>query len=143
MAYITNVHVFYEIAKEAHDAMQSAIENDRNTAFKQSCIAIAFCSMHFEALIYIAALQRFGAKTAKEIDKLPYEQRLERLGCPHETLLAGAKELRLQRKEMIHEKAIDLESSPNLNSMNIRFAWDVADESMEFIDALRVQLNAP
>ncbi|MGN6227374.1 MAG: hypothetical protein ACTHNM_08065 [Dyella sp.] len=153
MAYLSNVDIYYEMAEEAYKVMSEALQTryvmsvDRKTmtvdgakvelASKQAFIVIAFCAIHFEALVYIIALQKLGPEGALRVDRKLYEDRIVALGCPHDSLLKQAKHLREVRKKMVHEKAIDLEAKPDLYAANIGMAWDAAHDAVMFIRELR------
>jgi len=156
VAYLTNCNTFYEMAEESYSAMELALKGSRsisadgktmtedgakrNFASKQALIVIAFSAMHFEALVFIVAHQKLGMSAAQRLDRKLYEERLVALGCTNQSLIDQAKNLREMRKEMVHEKAIDLGSKPDLNSMNIRIAWDAAYQAISFIRELRSRL---
>ena len=146
------------MAEEAYSAMEASLTESRSIspdgktmkldgekryfASKQAFIVVAFCAMHFEALTFIVAHKMLGMSAARQIDRKLYEQRLVALGCPHQSLIEKAKNLRELRKEMIHEKAIDLESSPDLNTLNIRLAGGAAYEAISFIREYRASVLA-
>lgn len=152
MPYLSNVDVFLAMAEESYAAMQEAMSADRTpkpdgsgyiitydatrSAFKHACIAIAFSAMFFEALIYLVSLQRFGKPAATKIDRMLYEERLAALGVTDPELLTMAKEFRSIRKELVHEKAVELgevvDPAP-------RYAQHMADEAMRFVAALKGQ----
>lgn len=158
MGYLTNVETYYEMAEEAYKAMSEALQTRRTIsadhktmtvdgaksqlASRQAFIVIAFCAIHFEALVYILALEKVGTTEALKVDRKLYEERLRALGCPHQALIDQAKRLREIRKDMIHEKAIDLGSKPDLHKMNIGMAWDAAHDAITFIRNLRAAVLA-
>jgi hypothetical protein len=156
VAYLSNVDTYYDIAEEAYEAMKQALRGSQEiaadgqsmvvrgekkyVASKQACVVIAFSSIYFEALVFILAHNRFGLGRALKIDRKTYEERLRELDCPHQVLLDQARALREMRKEMIHEKAIDLEARPDLNAMDIRMPSACAHDAITFIRTLRANL---
>lgn len=155
MAYLTNVDVFLSIAEESYAAMKLAFESGRRpkpdglgyivtldatrTSFKQACITVAFAAMYFESLIYLIALRELGKDEALKVDRMLYEDRLEILGVKDTELLAKAQEFRKARKELVHEKAIELGQPIDPPP---RYAQDMAEQTMQFIAALRAHLVA-
>ena len=155
MAYLSNVDVFLAIAEESHSAMTASLESGRRpkpdgsgyivtydqtyTSFKQACATVAFAAMYFEALMYLLALQHRGKDAALKLDRLLYEKRLEAIGVADPTLLAMAKEFREARKELVHEKAIELGQPIDPPP---RYAQAMADQAMKFLKALRAELVA-
>ena len=155
MPYLSNVDVFLAMAEESYAAMQEATSAGRTpkpdgsgymvtfdatrSAFKHACIVIAFSAMFFEALTYLISLQRYGKAEAAKIDRMLYEERLVVLGVTNPELLALAKEFRGIRKELVHEKAVELgqviEPAP-------RYAQHMAEEAMKFVVALKGQFVA-
>jgi hypothetical protein len=150
------VDTYYEIAHEAYEAMKQALHGSHEiapdgksmvvhgekkyAASKQACVVIAFSSIYFEALVFILAHNKFGLDRALKIDRRVYEERLRELGCPHQPLLDQARALSEMRKEMVHEKAIDLEARADLNAMGIRMVTTCAHDAITFIRNLRANL---
>lgn len=155
MPYLSNVDVFLAMAEESYAAMQEAMSAGRTpksdgsgyiitydatrAAFKYACIVIAFSAMFFEALTYLLSLQRFGKAVATKIDRMPYEERLVALGVTDPGLLTMAKEFRGIRKELVHEKAVELGQAIDPAP---RYAQHMADKAMKFVAALKGQFVA-
>jgi hypothetical protein len=155
MTYHSNLDVFFSVAEESYSTMKDATAAGRRpnpdgsgyilswdvtrTSFKHACITVAFAAMYFEALIYLLALRDLGKEEAIKIDRMLYEARLEKIGVTDPDLLIRARQFREARKELIHEKAIDL-NQPTLPPP--RYAQKMADDAMQFITDLRAHLLA-
>jgi hypothetical protein len=157
MAYLSNVDVFYSLVEDSYSAMGLAMERGRTpkpdgsgfivsidsyeTAFKNACVVVAFSGMFLEALVYLVALRRFSKSKAQEIDRIkPYRERLEAMGITDSRLLDQAELFQKARRELVHEKALEL-GKPIANPPI--YAQDAAEQAIEFIRSLREQLVAP
>lgn len=118
----TNVHIFGAIADTAYDRMAKEMEKSvhpmpdgsagsirtvdpEQTAFKQAMISVVFSSIWLEALLHLLIVWRFGKQKFKKVDRVTYENKLRLLGCKDKALLNKVKELRISRRELVHEKA--------------------------------------
>ena len=118
----TNVHIFGAIADTAYDKMREEMKKSvrpmpdgspgsirtfdpEQAAFKQAMISVIFSSIWLEAWLHLLIVRRFGKEKFKKVDRLTYEYKLRLLGCKDEALLNKVKELRISRRELVHEKA--------------------------------------
>jgi hypothetical protein len=108
--------------------------------FKSAMIAIVFCGMHIDALIYIRLRERFGRDSARKLDRKPHEERLNALGISEHELIARVVAFREARKDLVHEKAEDMEE---ISLTEIRTAQRVADQAISLMDEMRSALVAP
>lgn len=153
---LTNAEIYLAIAEEAFAGMKELEKASRSPkpngepgaiiridpeqkSFKKAMISIAFSAMYFEALIFLTAVARFGRPEALKIDRMFYEDRLQRFGIIDPSILSRAKSFRESRKDLIHEKAIEIS---DLDSSSMRFAQKVASDVVPFIREVR-SLLAP
>ena len=157
MGVLSNIDVYWAIAEEAHANMQTAWaehvtpkpdgqpgyiirwDPDRSS-FKSAMIAIAFCGMFLDSLLYLSLQDRLGRVKALRVDRLPHEKRLEALGIIDSVLLDRMVAFRESRKDLVHEKAVEL---TDLTGQSIRTAQDTADSAMSLMQDIRVLLVAP
>ena len=149
------MNVFLEIAQEAYSEMKQIDARHRSAkpdgtpgfvivldperrSFKQALIAITFSAMYFEALVYLSACLRLGEAAARKIDSMIYEERLTELGITDSSLLTRAKEFRAARKELIHEKAVDITET---DGPSTRRAQDTAAFALTFVRDVRAQIR--
>ena len=83
----------------------SKIFDPEQTSFKQAMIATVFTCIWLEATLQLLIVDKFGRNCFREVDKDPYETKLQLLGCEDEELLKKAVRLRRARRELVHEKA--------------------------------------
>jgi len=146
----SNVETYLAIAREAHAEMKRLDGESRRPkqdgspghivtydperrSLKQAMIAIAFAGIYFEAAVYLVALKKVTKGKAGKIDRLPYEQRLPKLGITDQSLLDGAQALRETRKDLVHEKAV---LPAELEAATFRLAQKSADQALAFINQL-------
>ena len=55
--------------------------------------------------MHLLIVDRYGKNCFREVDKDPYETKLQLLGCGEEELLKKVGRLRRVRRELVHEKA--------------------------------------
>lgn len=140
---LTNIRVYYKIAKEAHIAamdalLNSKIPNPHNTngwiitidpeqkSFKNSLIAIVFSGIFIEALFHLMITKKNGIETFKKYDFKSYREKLVLLGCIDEKILNHSDEFQKLRKEIVHEKAY-------LDNGQIREAQAEASAALDFV----------
>lgn len=157
MQVISNIDVYWAIAEEAHAAMQASlseyqtpkpngelgfiIRNDPDRrSFKQAMIAIAFSGMVLDSLLYLLLLERLGKAKAAKVDRLPHEERVIALGITDAGLLGRVVAFREARKELVHEKAVDISE---LGGQTMRTAQREAEHAVALIKELRTALAAP
>jgi len=123
---ITNAHVYLAIAVEAQ-AESDRLEklgrrpmpdgqpgeiityDPEQRSFKNALIAIAFATMFLEAAFYITGVERFGKSAyIQKHDRKTYEEKLRLFGVYDEEIIAAAKHCREVRRDLVHEKAADL-----------------------------------
>lgn len=142
----TNRHVFFDIAKDALDQQRAAMEqfnspkegggyirrsDPHRTAFKQSMIGITFCCCYLEALMWQLGTLKLGSQYE---DRVGYKKKLLALGVTDKTLLAQADHLSTVRRELMHEKAEDLEKAA---SARIFFGQTEAEKALAFVTVIR------
>lgn len=157
MEIITNIDVYWSIAEEAHAAMQADLTelmtpkpNDEpgyiirwdpgRRSFKNAMVAIVFAGMYLDALLYITLQRRLGRPDALKVDRSSHEERLERLGVTDPAILDRVREFREARKDLVHEKAVQL---ADLGGQAMHTAQDAADSAMSLMWDIRVLLAAP
>lgn len=157
LGIISNIDIYWSIADEAHRAMHTDLEASRSPkpngesgyiirwdpnrrSFKNAMVAIAFAGMFLDALLYIALQSRFGRVEALKVDRLPHEERLKILGITDSVVLGRVQEFREARKDLVHEKAVDI---ADIGGQVIRTAQSSADSAMELIREIRGLLGAP
>jgi len=154
--FVTNIRVYLVIAEEA--AAESRRLDDAATvpkpdgqpgvvmahdpqrrSFRQSFIAIAFAGMYLEALLALVGRERLGDALYKKIDRAHtnYEEKLRLLGVHDAELLADCKRFREARNDLMHEKAIDLDSPDPTEE------WRTAQHEASFaVETIRAIANA-
>ena len=125
---LTNVCTYKAIAEEAYREMAKDLERNvrpnpdgrggaiklfdpEQTSFKQAMVSVVFTCIWLEATLHLLIVGRYGKNRFKELDRHPYEHKLEALGCDDEDLINRVGRLRNARRELVHEKA-HLESGP-------------------------------
>jgi hypothetical protein len=145
---ISNIDVYFSIASEAL-AEAERLDNSASRpkpdggpgfivtydperkSFRNSLIAIVFASMYLESLFYLIGAQRFGKRGYdEELDKLIYEKKLELFGVIDQAILAEAEHFRKIRRELVHEKAVELNE---LTPDKIHIAQDEAKRALSFV----------
>lgn len=157
MSVITNIDVYLAIAEEAHANMRADLaksitpkpngepgyimrsEPDRRS-FKNAMITIAFAGMYLEALLYTTLQKRFARPDALKFDRLPYEERLKRLGITDPDLHNKIKAFREARRDLVHEKAVE---TANVEDQVMHVAQDTADSAMSLLQDIRGLLTTP
>ena len=157
MGITSNIDVYWSIADEAHRAIHTDLEASRSPrpdgepgyvirwdpdrrSFKNAMIAIVFAGMFLDALLYIALQRRFGRAEALKVDRLPHEERLKILGITDSVVLGRVQEFREARKDLVHEKAVEI---ADIGGQVMRTAQNSADSAMEVIREIRGLLGAP
>lgn len=157
MEIITNIDIYWSIAEEAHAAMRADLaesmtpkpngelgyivrwDPDRRS-FKNAMITVAFAGMYLDALLYISLQSRLGRADALKVDRLPHEERLERLGVTDAAMLDRVRTFREARKDLVHEKAVQL---ADIGGQPMHTAQNAADSAMALMRDVRVALAAP
>ena len=141
---LTNIRVYYKIAKEAHLAMKHDLSRNirsnpngdtgwivtfdpEQKSFKNSLIAIVFSGIFIEALFHLLITKTKGVETFKEYDFKSYRDKLILLGCVDEKILNHSIEFKKLRKEVVHEKA-------NLDNGQISIAQTEAEAAINFVN---------
>lgn len=144
---ITNIRIYLEIAEEAAQTAKRLSEEGRvpkphgepgwvvrrdpdRRSFKQSLIAIAFAGAYLEALLGLKGRDRYDARAWKKFDRETYERKLEMLGVTEPKLLEDAKRFREARKDVMHEKAVDMDAG---EAFEHRIAQVEAEHGIEFV----------
>ena len=157
MQVISNIDVYWAIAEEAHASMEASLSEHRTPkpsgeprfiiridperrSFKQAMVAIVFSGLVLDSFLYLMLLERLGKVKAAKVDRLPHEERLQSLGVTDVALLGRVAEFREARKELVHEKAVDVSE---LGGQNVRTAQREADRAIALIRELRTALAAP
>ncbi|MEK1943928.1 MAG: hypothetical protein AAAB16_26430 [Pseudomonas sp.] len=73
--------------------------------FNQALVAIVFSCNYLEAALYCHGRARLGRQYE---DAAVYETKLQWLGIHEASLLAQAKQLRIVRRELMHEQAMEI-----------------------------------
>jgi len=150
---ISNLHTFLAIATEAHREMRRLVDESRTPkadgmpgyvilldpqrrSFKQALITVAFAGIYYEALTYFIARETSKSQAAK-VDGADYRGKLEALGITDKALLQTANSFRLDRNDLIHEKAVPADE---IDWVQARFAQSCADKAIEFISAVQLAL---
>ncbi len=123
---LTNVNVYFAIAEEALaeserlDKLARRLGPDgepgvivtydrEQNSLKNSLVAIVFAGMYLEALFCILGAKRFGkTRYNKEHDKKALEDKLQLFGLSDKDLLAEAERFRKIRRDLVHEKAMQV-----------------------------------
>lgn len=144
---LTNLRTFIAIAKEAQASAEASLQSRQRPkpdgapglilspdpeqrSFKDSLIAIVFAGIYLEALLHIEGTARLG--TAYN-DFWKYEEKLLNLGAA-ETLVVGARQFRLARNDVIHEKPVALKTQ--------RVAQDEARRAIAFVEQVAAWIEA-
>jgi rhamnose utilization protein RhaD (predicted bifunctional aldolase and dehydrogenase) len=139
----TNYSIFYEIALDAYENMVADLKKNiapkpdaspgfiktidwAQTSFKNAFIIITFCGSFLEAFLHILIVKKHGLSTYNKNDKKNYEDKLKLLGCNCKSLFDQSKRFRLNRREVMHEKAYK-------ETTDFKIAQDVAQETMNFV----------
>lgn len=107
-------------------------------SFKQALIAVAFAGIYYEALTYFVARQT-NKSQARKVDSADYRGKLVALGVADTSLLCAAEAFRVNRNDLVHEKAAPAEE---VDWVQVRFAQSSADEAIHFIAAVQQALAA-
>jgi hypothetical protein len=157
VSIITNIDVYWSVAEEAHNTMQANLAESRTPnpngdsgyiirrdpdrrSFKNAMVTITFAGMYLDALLYILIQDRLGRVEALKVDRLPHEDRLERLGLTDLVLLNRVKAFREARKDLVHEKAIEL---ADIGGQPMHTAQNSADSAMSLMQDIRGRLLPP
>ena len=152
---ITNVDIYFAIAAEAQDEAER-LENlsrrpnpdggfiitydPERKSFKNSLIAITFAGIYLEALLFIAGVHQFGKKKYnKKYDNKSYKDKLQLFGVTDEALLAEAEHFREMRRDLVHEKAVQV---GDLTADAIHIAQDEAKKAVSFVKKVAEKLEA-
>jgi hypothetical protein len=152
---ISNIDAYLAIAEESHAEMTRLLNASRRSkpdgspghiitpdpnrgSFKHALVCIVFAGMYFEALIYVTARTRLSKTKAATIDGVPYENRLEALGVFDPELCQKAKEFRVARRGLVHEKAI---LPTEIASEEFWMAQDVANDAIALVRAVTATLS--
>ena len=149
---LTNLNVYFAIAEEALAEMMKldsgakkpkpdgapgfVITYDpKRQSFKQSLVCIAFSGMYFEALLGLLGSERLGKDLYRKLDRqTTYEEKLRILGVTDSHLLKRCASFREARNDLIHEKAVDLDS---LKKSEVRKGQEEAQLAVSFIREVR------
>ena len=151
---ISNFDIFLSIAREAHSEMKRLDEEGRvpkpdgspgfvvtwdpeRRSFKNALIATTFAGVYFEALTYFIARSQSAAK-AEKVDRAGYREKLIELGVTDNALLDAAVLFRLDRNDLVHEKAVPIEQ---FDGSKARFAQSSADKAMHFLECVQRALG--
>jgi hypothetical protein len=154
---ISNIDVYWAIAEQAHADMQALLSAHRTPkpngelgfimridperrSFKQAMIAIVFSGMVLEAFLYLLLLKHLGKAQAAKVDHKPLEERVKALGITDAGLLSRVVAFREARKELVHEKAIDISE---IGGQTMRTAQREAELAIALVKELRTALAAP
>jgi hypothetical protein len=101
--------------------------------------------MILESCFYIAGVKRFGKEDYNNNhDRKTYEQKLQLFGLCDPELLAEAKRFREIRKDLVHEKAIEIS---DLTADALHNAQEEAKKAISFVkqvaESLACKLKAP
>lgn len=155
MKLISNLATFRAIAVEAHEEMRRLDDQARShkpdgsdgyvitldptcRSFKQALITVAFAGVYFEALTYLVARQQSESQ-ARKVDRAAYREKLVVLKVTDELLLQAAESFRLDRNDLMHEKAAPVEE---LDWSQARKAQRCAGKALEFIESVERALAA-
>ena len=153
---ISNIDIYWAIAEQAHADMQALLLEHRTPktngepgfiiridperrSFKQAMIAIVFSGMVLDSLLYISLVDRLGKTQATKADRLPHEDRVRALGVTDPELLSRVVAFREARKDLVHEKAVDISE---LGGQTMRTAQREAECAIALVKELRVALAA-
>lgn len=104
-------------------------------SFKQACVALVFACCYLEALLYCVGTKRLQKKWN---DFAVYEKKLEMLGVTETDLLVEAKRLRTVRKEITHEKALNITDQ---DWGKIYIAQKEATRAVTFVKKVQAELT--
>ena len=150
----TNVHIFGAIADAAYERMsENMAKNVRampdgspgtikvfdpeQNSFKDAMISIVFSCIWLEALLHLLIVRQFGRKGFKKIDKLPYEEKLSRLGCSDDQLLEWTGQLRRSRRQLVHEKAHSEYTDEGMFEGEVKTAQEEAENARRVMVGVR------
>lgn len=153
---ISNASVYKSIAEEANVEAQRLVKEERvpkldgseghvivfdpsRRSLKQSLVAIAFSAIYFEALLFLVGTQAMGTKWKNQIDGKSYEEKLRALGVTDVELIASAERLRKSRRDLVHEKAVTVET---LSTTELRWAQEEAARSVLFVGRITERLQS-
>jgi hypothetical protein len=154
--FVSNASVYKSIAEDANAEAQRLLKKGRmpkpdgsegyiivfdpsRRSFKQSLVAIAFSAIYFEALLFLVGTQTMGTKWKNKIDEKTYAEKLRELGVTDVELIASAERLRKSRKDLVHEKAVSVET---LSAAELRSAQEEAASSVLFIGRITEKLQS-
>ncbi len=155
-AVLSNLTIYLAVAQEAAaesarhleagripkpDAQQGYIVtiDPARRSFKQGLIAIAFAGMYLDALLSLVGTARLGRDLYKKIDRqTTYEEKLALLGVREARILTDCKRFREARNDIIHEKALELDT---LSVGELRRAQVEAKFAIVFIAEVRSLLE--
>jgi hypothetical protein len=150
---ITNVDVYFSIAEEAQVEAER-LENlarrpnpnggfiitydPERKSFKQALIAITFAGIFLESLFYIRGVKQFGrGEYNKKYDRKSYEEKLRSFGVTDQILLAEAERFRKMRRDLVHEKAVEVS---DLTADAIHVAQHEARKAVSFVKTVAERL---
>lgn len=147
---LSNLHIYLAIAEEANAEAQELWRKGRKPrqhgcggfilifdptqrCFKQSLIAITFSAIYLEALLYLTGTKTCGESIWRKYwDRKTYEEKLAKLGITDPEVIESAERFRNARKDLVHEKAIFVESQ-NADATPPKPALDEAVFAISFI----------
>jgi hypothetical protein len=145
---ITNLDVYVAIAEEAlaeSERLEKLARRPKpggepgdmlaydpeQKSFKNSLVAIVFAGMYLDALFYILGTKRFGkARYNKKHDNKSLEEKLSLFGLCDKATLAEAERFRKIRRELVHEKAVQIS---DLTVGTIHIAQEEARKALSLV----------
>jgi hypothetical protein len=104
-------------------------------SFKHSLVAIAFAGMYLESLLGLVGIARLGKALYNKIERqTSYEEKLALLGVIDPNIQASCKRFREARNDLMHEKAVAIES---LGMAESRYAQVEATFGIEFVKSIQ------
>ncbi|HUZ91202.1 MAG TPA: hypothetical protein VMU78_04795 [Methylocella sp.] len=152
---ITNVDVYFAIAEEAlaeserleklarrpkpdGDPGVIVTYDPERKSFKNSLVAIVFAGMYLDALFYILGAKQFRkAQYNKKHNNKSLEEKLPLFGLSDKDLLAEAKRFRKRRRELVHEKAVQIS---DLTVDTIYIAQEEAKKALSLVKKVTEKL---
>ncbi|MEE9614005.1 MAG: hypothetical protein V3W31_03495 [Thermodesulfobacteriota bacterium] len=155
MSTISNLSVYYELAKESLAECQRLSKSQRRPkaggepghiitydptakSFKHALTAIVFSGIYLEALMFVEGRKRLEKRQYKKMDGQTYEQKLCALGITDAKVLSACAKFRKTRNDLVHEEAIDLSLA---TKKKFRWAQDEAEHALDFISNISTLLH--
>ena len=140
----TNVRVFYKIAQESYEKMNTYLNSNRRPkpngepgyiitfdpeqkSFMNALITIVFSGIFLESLLHLRIVKMHGLEVFKEYDRKSYEDKIKLLGCNDQSIIKLCRNYRNSRREIVHEKAY-------LDNDSIRAAQEEAEIAIKLIN---------